>query len=74
MSTFIEVRDLEKDYHLGDEFVHALAGASLDLPNGEFAGSFERSDVQFPRVGYPRMTGVCPLTGLQARSSRGAEE
>jgi putative ABC transport system ATP-binding protein len=37
MTAFIEVRDLKKDYHLGEEFVHALAGVSLDLPKGEFA-------------------------------------
>ncbi len=37
MTAFIEVRDLKKDYHLGDEIVHALAGVSLDLPKGEFA-------------------------------------
>ncbi len=33
----IQVRDLKKDYRLGDETVHALAGVSLDLPTGEFA-------------------------------------
>ncbi|APV43890.1 putative ABC transport system ATP-binding protein [Dehalogenimonas formicexedens] len=37
MTAFIEVRDLKKDYHLGDEFVHALAGVSIDIPKGEFA-------------------------------------
>jgi putative ABC transport system ATP-binding protein len=37
MTAFIEVRDLKKDYHLGEEFVHALAGVSLDLRKGEFA-------------------------------------
>ena len=36
MTAFIEVRDLKKDYHLGDEFVHALAGVSLDIAKGEF--------------------------------------
>ena len=33
----IAVRDVKKDYRLGDEVVHALAGVSLDLPRGEFA-------------------------------------
>ena len=33
----IQIRDLKKDYRLGDETVHALAGVSLDLPTGEFA-------------------------------------
>jgi putative ABC transport system ATP-binding protein len=33
----IQIRDLKKDYRLGDETVHALAGVSLDLPAGEFA-------------------------------------
>ncbi|XUX00827.1 MAG: ABC transporter ATP-binding protein [Dehalogenimonas sp.] len=37
MTAFIEVRDLKKDYHLGEEFVHALAGVSIDIPKGEFA-------------------------------------
>ena len=36
MTAFIEVRDLKKDYHLGDEFVHALAGVSLDISKGQF--------------------------------------
>jgi putative ABC transport system ATP-binding protein len=35
MTEFIEIRDLKKDYHLGDEFVHALAGVSLDISKGE---------------------------------------
>jgi len=33
----ITIRDLVKDYHLGDETVHALAGVSLDISDGEFA-------------------------------------
>ena len=33
----IAVRDVKKDYRLGDEVVHALAGVSLDIPKGEFA-------------------------------------
>ena len=33
----IEVKDLKKDYHLGEETVHALAGVSLELEKGEFA-------------------------------------
>ncbi|PPD57593.1 ABC transporter ATP-binding protein [Dehalogenimonas etheniformans] len=37
MTAFIEVRELKKDYHLGEEFVHALAGVSIDIPKGEFA-------------------------------------
>ncbi|MEN8614804.1 ABC transporter ATP-binding protein [Dehalogenimonas sp. THU2] len=33
----IKVTDLKKDYILGSEVVHALAGVSLELPKGEFA-------------------------------------
>jgi putative ABC transport system ATP-binding protein len=32
----IIVNDLKKDYQLGDEIVHALAGVSLEIPDGEF--------------------------------------
>jgi len=33
----IQIRDLKKDYRLGDEIVHALAGVSLDLDKSAFA-------------------------------------
>jgi putative ABC transport system ATP-binding protein len=32
----IQVRDLEKEYHVGDHVVHALRGVTLDLASGEF--------------------------------------
>jgi len=32
----IQVRDLAKDYHVGDHVVHALRGVSLDVRAGEF--------------------------------------
>ena len=32
----IVISDLKKDYRLGDETVHALAGVSLEIPDGEF--------------------------------------
>jgi putative ABC transport system ATP-binding protein len=32
----ITVNDLKKDYRLGDEIVHALAGVSLEIRDGEF--------------------------------------
>jgi len=32
----ILIEDLMKDYWLGDETVHALAGVSLEIPDGEF--------------------------------------
>ena len=32
----IVISDLTKDYRLGDETVHALAGVSLEIPDGEF--------------------------------------
>ena len=32
----IDVRDLEKDYHVGDHVVHALRGVSLDVRASEF--------------------------------------
>ncbi len=33
----IQVKDLKKEYRLGEETVHALAGVSLELPKGEFS-------------------------------------
>jgi putative ABC transport system ATP-binding protein len=32
----IETRELKKDYRLGDSVVHALAGVTLDVDQGEF--------------------------------------
>jgi putative ABC transport system ATP-binding protein len=32
----IAVRDLEKEYHVGDQVVHALRGITLDIAGGEF--------------------------------------
>lgn len=32
----ISVRELEKDYHVGEHVVHALRGVTLDIPSGEF--------------------------------------
>ena len=32
----IDVRNLEKDYHVGDHVVHALRGVTLDIRQGEF--------------------------------------
>jgi putative ABC transport system ATP-binding protein len=32
----IQVRDLAKDYHVGDHVVHALRGVTLDVAAGEF--------------------------------------
>jgi putative ABC transport system ATP-binding protein len=32
----IQVRDLRKDYHVGDHVVHALRGVTLDVKAGEF--------------------------------------
>ena len=32
----IAVRQLEKDYHVGDQVVHALRGVTLDISKGEF--------------------------------------
>lgn len=36
MSHLIEIRDLRKEYHLGDEPVNALDGVSLTIETGEF--------------------------------------
>jgi putative ABC transport system ATP-binding protein len=32
----INIRNVKKDYRLGEETVHALAGVTLDIPDGEF--------------------------------------
>jgi putative ABC transport system ATP-binding protein len=32
----ISVRDLRKDYNMGGHIVHALAGVTIDIPEGEF--------------------------------------
>jgi len=36
MSAIIEIRDLIKDYNLGDVVVHALKGVSLEVERGDF--------------------------------------
>jgi putative ABC transport system ATP-binding protein len=36
VTTLIHVRDLTKDYHVGDHVVHALRGVTLDIAAGEF--------------------------------------
>ena len=32
----MRARDLRRDYHMGDEIVHAVRGVSLDMMNGEY--------------------------------------
>lgn len=32
----VGIRDLKKDYHLGDHVVHALRGVSIDVPHGDY--------------------------------------
>lgn len=32
----MRARDLRRDYHMGDEIVHAVRGVSLDVMNGEY--------------------------------------
>ena len=34
--TIIEVKDLKKDFHVGDITVHALRGINLEIKEGEF--------------------------------------
>ena len=36
MLPFVQVENVEKRYRLGDEVIHALRGASLDIQRGEF--------------------------------------
>ena len=36
MAAIIEIRDLIKDYNLGDVVVHALKGVSLEIERGDF--------------------------------------
>ncbi len=39
----IEIRDVRKTYHLGEVAVHALAGVSLDIEQGEFVSLIGQS-------------------------------
>src|SRR6185437_15271070 len=34
--TLIAARDLRRDYHMGDELVHAVCGVSLDVAQGDY--------------------------------------
>ena len=34
--TLIAARDLRRDYHMGDELVHAVCGVSLDVATGDY--------------------------------------
>ena len=35
-NTIIEIRQLKKDYHIGEVTVHALRGVDLQIKEGEF--------------------------------------
>ena len=43
MEHLIELKDVYKIYHMGDEDVHALDGVSLTIDKGEFVASVGQS-------------------------------
>jgi putative ABC transport system ATP-binding protein len=36
MTSLISARDLQRDYHMGDELVHAVRGVSLEIETGDY--------------------------------------
>ena len=60
----VSISQLEKEYHLGVETVHALRGVSVEVPQGDFvAQSLGMPDV--PRVQLPH-----PVAGTGVESMR----
>ena len=56
MEHLIELKDVYKIYHMGDEDVHALDGVSLTIDKGEFVAIVGENEMKEGKVMLKNMT------------------